>query len=106
MTAEIVQLAQPTFEDFWEAYPKRVGKAKTKVLFDMILQGTTTRTLNRDGGDYITIQHEPVSVAKLVSAARAYARELPRNPDFSLKDERYILHPLTFLNSGRYMDFL
>lgn len=104
--AEVARLHAATFEDFWAAYPKRVGKAKTKVLFDMILKGTKTRTLNRDGGDYIVIEHPPCSVVKLVSAAKAYGDQLPRNADFSIKDEQYILHPLTFLNSGRYMDFL
>ena len=106
--AEIHHLNKiPDFDEFWDACPKRVGKSKCRVLFNAITQpgGTTTQSLNRDSGQYMILQLE-ATPAQLIEAMKAYRKTqyVVVNEKYKLSD--YCLHPLTFLNSGRFEDFL
>lgn len=69
----------PGFEDFWAAYPRKVGKDGARSTWQ-------TRITKRG-----------ISPQKVIEAARRYADDPARNADFTA-------HPSTWLNQGRYDD--
>jgi hypothetical protein len=71
------------FADFWADYPRKVGKIKAKDAYRKAI----------DNGA------EP---ADLISAVRRYARYVAANASA----DRYIAHPTTWLNEGRWDDEL
>lgn len=105
MTVTQLKPQAATFDDFWLAYPRRVGKPLAKAKWDAITgNGLETRTLDRDSNTYvcITLQATP---EEIIEGARRYAKS-QRDPDtYKLKDNgRYTCHPATWLNQGRWMD--
>ena len=52
--------AEATFEDFWKACPKKVGRAKTRELFERITApgGTDTQSYVKDANQYMTLHLE------------------------------------------------
>tara|TARA_R110001632_G_scaffold137181_1_gene252853 strand:+ start:511 stop:1365 length:855 start_codon:yes stop_codon:yes gene_type:complete len=70
----------PEFEDFWNAYPKRVGKGKAHAAFTKATQHTNAQTI--------------------IQAAAQYA-QAP-----GLPEKQYIPHPTTWLNAESWEDDL
>ena len=68
------------FDEFWAAYPRRIGRKAAEKAY---------RSALKDGA-------EP---AQILTAARRYA-DLARHSE----SERFIAHPTTWLNQGRYDD--
>ncbi|WP_199721596.1 hypothetical protein [Cellulomonas rhizosphaerae] len=66
------------FDQFWEQYPRKVGKQAARTAY-----GKATRT---------------VTPAKLLAAAHRYAQ------DPNLPEKEFIPHPSTWLNEGRWDD--
>lgn len=99
--------AESRFEEFWKAYPKKVGKPIAKVKFDQIVNGgLQTRTLDKDSGQFVDIELE-ATADEIIEAAKKYrSSQIDRNT-FTLKDGgKYIPHPATWLNQGRFWDDL
>ena len=95
------------FDEFWSVFPKRVGKPLAKAKWDAVtsVEGLTTKTLDRDSGQLVTI-HVQASAEELIEAAKRYAKS-QIGPDYKLKDGgRFTLHPATWINAGRFMDDL
>lgn len=70
-----------SFEEFWEAYPRKVGKGKARMAFERVMARS----------DAPALEH-------LLAAVRRYAG--------SVTDERYLAHPTTWLNGERWTDEL
>ena len=97
---------QATFEDFWTAYPRPVKKALAKAKWDAITgPGLSTRTLDRDSETYVELELQ-ATPGEIVEGARRYAQSLVCTKTFTRKvEEKYIAHPATWLNQGRWMDY-
>jgi hypothetical protein len=81
-TALIPVTPPPSFEDFWAACPRKVAKPYAKEVFDR------------------TLKKHKVSPTVLVEAMKAYAEVMVGKPP------KYVLHPSTWLNKGRWTDDL
>lgn len=94
-----------TFDDFWRAFPKRVGKPLAKAKWDAITgEGLKTRTLDRDSGGYVDIELR-AKPEEIIEGARRYAQTQIDKQTYKLKEGgRFTLHPATFLNQGRWQD--
>ena len=96
-----------TFEAFWKSCVKKAEKAKTRVLFSKITApgGTDTRSLAKDSGGYIEL-HLEATAEELTAAMKAYSKSLIYVENDKYVTSKYCLNPLTFLNSGRFEDFI
>jgi len=104
---EMPQPQQDSFEDFWKAYPRRVGKPLARAKWQAITgPGLKTRTLDRDSNTYIDIELH-ATPQELVEGARKYyqANRLTGVGAYGFKEEgKYLCHPATWLNQGRWLD--
>ena len=102
----VVQLEpQVGFEDFWKHYPRRVGKPLARAKWDAITgPGLKTRTLDKDSNSYVDIELQ-ATPAELVEGAKRYRDSQIDRTTYKLRDNgRYVAHPATWLNQGRWMD--
>ncbi len=97
--------AVATFDEFWRSFPRKVGKPLAKAKWDAITNGgLSTRTLDRDSGLYVAIELK-ASPEELLEGARRYAKAQVDPNTYKLKDGgRFICHPATWLNQGRWED--
>lgn len=72
------------FDAFWAAYPRRVGKGAAKKKF--------LETITAD------------MVDRVIQAAEAYREQIKDNPDMAREGGKFIPHPSTWLNQGRFDD--
>ncbi len=96
-----------TFDDFWTACPKRAGKALCRVKWHHITnEGLHTRTLDRDSGQYVEIELQ-ATPDELVEGMKRYKASLLKDgSNWELNCEaRYVCHPATWLNQGRWEDY-
>lgn len=93
------------FNAFWSSYPRKVGKPLARAKWDAITNGgLRTRTLDRDSGSYVEIELR-ATPDEIIAGARRYAAAQVDRRTFRLKDEgKYVLHPASFLNQGRWED--
>ena len=96
-----------SFEQFWQVFPKRVGKAMAKAKWDAITgDGLVTRTLDKDSGTYIELELK-ATPEEIIEGAKRYfqSQRLPGIGNYRLKDDgKFTLHPSTWLNRGGWMD--
>lgn len=107
LARKVAQADLPAFDRFWLEYPRPVGKLLTKAKFDAITSenGLDTKMLDRTTGEYMRV-HLQATEDQLIEAARAYKRtQLDRNGSL-IDGGKWCLHPATFLNTGRFLDFL
>lgn len=101
------QLDPDTFEAFWRAYPRKVGKPLAQAKWEAITNGgLRTRTLDKDSGQYVEITLQ-ASAAEILEAAKRYdARNRKKGiGEFGYVDDgKFICHPATWLNQGRFYD--
>ncbi len=101
---------QSDFDAFWTAYPapKRIGKLMARAKFNQIINGgMKTRVLDRDSGRYIEIELSGTA-EEIIAGVKKYAASMkkPGQWEFGYAEEgKYILHPSTFLNRGRWLDY-
>jgi len=97
--------ATATFEDFWQHYPRRVGKPLAKAKFDAITgSGLETRTLDRDSNTYVEITLT-ATPDEILDGAKRYRKSQIDLQTYKLKDDgRFTCHPATWLNQGRWLD--
>lgn len=81
------------FEEFWKAYPRKVGKALCRAKFAALVGDGLRTTV--DGQKLLLKSSED----DLVKAAKAFWYDMPED-----QDPRFIPHPATWLNQGRYED--
>jgi len=96
---------QSRFAEFWEAYPRRVGKPVAKAKFDQIVNGgLITKTLDKDSGSFIEIELH-ATADEIIDGAKRYALSQIDKNTYRLKDGgEFIPHPSRWLNQGRWMD--
>lgn len=94
---------QDHFEEFWKLYPRKVGKPLARAKWNAITgNGLKTRTLDKDSGTYVEIELH-ASPAEIIAGAKAYREQ--QFVGFKLKDDgKFIAHPATWLNQGRWED--
>lgn len=96
------------FEEFWKTYPhcRRERKMLAKAKFDAITSGgLATKTLDKDSGLFVEIELK-ATAEEIIEGAKKYDRRM-RNPHQSWEYRdggKYICHPATWLNQGRWMD--
>jgi len=97
--------ASDRFDEFWKEFPKKVGKPLAKAKWDQITNGgMTTRTLDKDSGNYVTLKLQ-ATAEEIISAAKRYDDKQRDKNTYKLKDDgRYTCNPATWLNQGRWMD--
>lgn len=103
------ELDQDSFEAFWRQYPhpRRVGKPLARAKWEAITNGgLRTRTLDRDSGQYveITLQATP---AEILSGLKRYDDRVRKKGvgEYGYEENgRFICHPATWLNQGRWED--
>jgi hypothetical protein len=93
------------FEEFWKNFPKKVGKPIAKAKFkEIVTKGLKTRTLDRDSGQYVDIELE-ATPQEIIDGAKRYARSLIDMNTFKRKvEDKFVLHPSTYLNRGSWMN--
>lgn len=98
--------AELAFEEVWRLWPTKAKKPLARAKFLAICNGCTTRTIDRDSGQYmdIELQSEP---EEILAGIKAYLKSQVDKNTYKLKDDgKFIPHLSTFLNGGRYEDFL
>lgn len=92
------------FNEIWKLWPRKEGKVLAKARFLSIVQGCTTKTLEKDSGSYIQIQLHGTPEA-ILAAAKAYLASQVDKNTYTMKDGgKFIPHLNTWLNRGRFMD--
>ena len=108
----IRQAPEPgTFDEFWQAYPypRRIGKMLTQAKWEAITDGGLhTRTLDRDSGQYVAIELS-ATPEEIMVGLRKYDEKMRKRGTGEygyLDDGKFICLPSTFLNQGRWLDYL
>lgn len=94
------------FEEVWKLWPNKAKKPLARAKFIAICNGCKTRTMDRDSGQYmeIELQSDP---QEIIDGCKAYLSSQIDKRTFKMKDDgKFIPHLSTFLNGGRYEDFL
>lgn len=92
------------FEEWWALVPKKVGKPLAKAKYMQVLKGCETRTIDRDSGEYVTIELKATE-QELIDGMRRYVDSLIDRNTFKRKvEDRYLVHPSTWINQGRWQD--
>lgn len=94
------QPKEATFDEFWELYWRKIDKALARTKWDRITNGgLATRTMDRDSGQFIDIRLQ-AGPEEIIAGLKRYNRK-----NYEEKTEmKYICHPATWLNRGRWMD--
>jgi len=95
------------FERFWRTYPKKVGRPIAQFKFEAITNGgLKTRTFDKDSNSFVNIELH-ATADEIISGAQKYRESQLKqgSGEFGFKDNgRFIQHPSTWLNQGRWMD--
>lgn len=97
---------QDLFDEFWKIYPKKFAKAMAKAKWDLITgpNGLVTRSLDRDSGTYVSLTLK-ATPEEIIEGAKRYRAANLKSGGYGFKDDgKYICHPATWLNQGRWMD--
>ena len=95
------------FEEVWKLWPNKAKKPLARAKYEAILKGGyDTRTLDRDSGTYVAIELTATPEAILCGVKKYIDRELDRNTYRYRDDGKYIPHLATWLNGGRWEDWL
>lgn len=95
------------FEEIWKLWPNKAKKPLAKAKFRAICAGSfRTRTLDKDSGSYVEIEVEGDHSMILEGCKKYLSSQVDKNT-YRLKDDgKFIPHLSTFLNQGRFGDFL
>jgi hypothetical protein len=99
--------ADEAFNEWWTVYPKKVGKPLAQAKWNAITNGgLRTRTLDKDSGTYVEIDLR-ATPEELIEGARRYDERNRKQGvgEYGYVDNgKYLCHPSTWLNQGRWMD--
>ncbi len=98
---------QSRFEEIWKLWPNKSKKPLAKAKYHAVIHGRfKTRTFDKDSNSYVDIELE-ASELEVVTGIQAYLKAQVDKNTYRLKDEgKYIPHLATFLNGGRWTDYL
>lgn len=96
---------EAAFSEFWKWYPKKIGKPLVKAKFvEIVTKGLKTRTLDRDSGNFVEIELT-ATAQEIVDGVKRYVDSLVDKNTFKRKvEDKYLPHPATWINQGRWMD--
>ncbi len=83
--------SQPTFEDWYEVYPRKIGKKAAQTAYKRALRESSPQSLQDAVVAYAAIQNELTGYQGKKGKAKNAALE-------------FICHPATWLNQGRWED--
>lgn len=98
-----------TFDEFWQLYPypRRIGKPLARAKWQAITNGgLRTRTLDKDSGQYVTIELQ-ATPEEILAGLKRYDEKCRKkgSGEYGYTDEgKFICHPATWLNQGRWED--
>jgi hypothetical protein len=107
---EPAPVAEPSrFEEIWRIWPNRAKKVVAKAKYDAIIRGGfQTRTLDRDSNSYVEIElagdHD-----RILAGVKAYLQSQKASGSGAygyIDGGKWIPHLATFLNQGRWEDWL
>lgn len=110
----VVTLQQPqkgSFDAFWLAYPRprRMGKLMAQAKWDKIVSGDGlyTRIFDRSTEQYMDV-HLKASPEEIIAGTQAWEKTIRKPNTYSeyIIEPRYMPLPATFLNQGRWLDYL
>lgn len=94
------------FETIWKLWPNKSKKPLARAKYEAILKGCKTRTMDKDSGQFMEIELRATE-EDVIKGVKAYLDSLIDKRTFKMKDDgKYVPHLATFLNGGRYEDFL
>jgi hypothetical protein len=76
------------FDEFWLAYPRKVGKAEAQIAYKKALRGELKMQRELNMG--------PASSEEILAGLELYKRDKPERQDWR--------HPTTFLNKASWID--
>lgn len=105
--SNVVELRPDRFNEFWQWYPRKVGKAYARAVFHRI---TTVGKKAQIKDEVALIEATP---EEIIEGAKRYRRAIVDgskccwdDPKAVWKiDEQFIPHPGTWLNQGRFEDY-
>jgi hypothetical protein len=101
------EAAAAVFEDCWKRWPNKAKKPIARAKFMAIVAGKyDTRTLDKDSGMFIPIELS-ATPEQIAAGVKAYVDSQIDKKTYRLKDDgRFIPHLSTWLNQGRFEDWL
>src|SRR3990167_1320469 len=109
MSATVTELHPQiaTFDDFWKLAVKKVDRALTEMKWDAITgDGLVTKMLDRDANEYVPITLKGTA-EEILKGWKAYrATVIDPHTAKRLIEDRFVINPATFLNRGRWKDYL
>lgn len=97
------------FEALWKIWPRREKKVVAKAKYEAILRGSfRTRTLDKDSGQYVEIELGDTA-DRIHAGVVAYLKSQRASGSGSfgyIDGGKWIPHLATFLNQGRWEDWL
>jgi len=107
--APVADGAAEAFEALWKIWPRREKKVLAKAKYEAILRGRfSTRTLDKDSGQYVGIELDGTA-DQIMAGAKAYleSQKAKGSGAYGYVDGgKWIPHLATFLNQGRWEDWL
>ena len=82
------------FDEFWTAFPRKVGKALCRSKFAKLTGPGLSVCVD---GEKLTLTY---TAEELIKAAKAYSV----SPEVDETELRFLPHPATWLNQGRFED--
>ena len=88
------------FDDFWQAYWRKVDKPLARARWDAITNGgLATRNLDRDSGEFVPVTLK-ATPDEIMAGLKRYNKQI-----YTDKTEiRFVKHPATWLNRGGWME--
>ena len=107
MTLHELHPEPATFDDWWAEMPKQVHQLEARCVWQLVIRpnGWTTKIKIGNAGSKatVTLQATP---EQLVVAATKYRGSLPREADYTIKDEQYLPRPGVWLSEGMFTQWI
>jgi hypothetical protein len=95
------------FEELWSMWPRKEKKPVARAKYEAITRGKfTTRTLDKDSGNFIELELS-ATPEQILAGAKAYiSSQIDKRTFRFVDDGKFIPYLATWLNGGRWEDWL
>lgn len=99
--------AASRFEEVWQAWPRRDGKAVARTKYEAIIKGGfQTKTLDKSSGQFIELELS-ATAEEIIDGVKAYVASQIDKRTYRFKDDgKFIPHLATWLGRAGWEDFL
>lgn len=95
------------FAELAKLWPNKAKRPLAQAKYLALLKGCKTRTLDKDSGQYVDIVLPPATEEQIIEGCKKYLASQVDKNTYRLRDDgKYIPMLSTFLNGGRYLDFI